>query len=240
MRILAIDTSTKNLCLALKDGEKVYEYSLEVGKQMSSLLTLTIKRVLDAVGLKISDIDYFACGVGPGSFTGVRMGLASVKALAYPLKRPVVEVCSLDTLALNVKQDNCYIFSAIDAKRNLIYSAVYKKTNDKIKKVSGYKLLTLEDFIKEAKKIVSTSKKFSSIILGDALAVFKDKIANEFGSQVILLDKDYWTLKPSSLILLAQDSVINKKTKSLFKVNPIYLYPKECQIRQSVNKDAKK
>ena len=78
MKILGIDTTTGRLCLGLYVDGKFYEYSLEVGRKLSALLVPTIQRVIDAAGLKIADIDYFACGLGPGSFTGMRIGLATI------------------------------------------------------------------------------------------------------------------------------------------------------------------
>lgn len=102
MKILGIDTTTKFLSLGICDnanpvrntayvdkhnkisnGAKIYEYNLEVGRRLSSLLAPTLKRVLDTLGWRIDDIDYFACGLGPGSFTGVRVGLATIKGLLY-------------------------------------------------------------------------------------------------------------------------------------------------------------
>ena len=84
MKLLGIDTTTKRLCLGLYVDGKFYEYSLQVGRSLSALLVPAIQRVICAVGLKITDIDYFACGLGPGSFTGMRIGLATIKMKCLP------------------------------------------------------------------------------------------------------------------------------------------------------------
>ena len=83
MKILGIDTTTKFLSLGFYADGKVYEYNLEAGSRLSGLLVPTIERALAALGWDIASIDYFACGIGPGSFTGVRVGLATVKGFAY-------------------------------------------------------------------------------------------------------------------------------------------------------------
>ena len=126
MKILAIDTTTKYLCLGLYDDGKIYEYNLETGRLLSNLIALTIKRALDAVSWQPADIDYFACGIGPGSFTGTRVGVATIKGMSWPFKKPVLGISTLDILARNVADSNNYIYPVIDAKRNLIYVSAFK------------------------------------------------------------------------------------------------------------------
>src|SRR3990167_8720388 len=109
MKILGIDTSTKFLSLGISEDDKIYEYNLELGRQMSDLLSPTIKKVLDALGWRINDIDYFACGLGPGSFTGMRVGIATVKGLAFSLNKPVVGISTLDILARNAATLGDYV-----------------------------------------------------------------------------------------------------------------------------------
>ncbi|MCX5715039.1 MAG: tRNA (adenosine(37)-N6)-threonylcarbamoyltransferase complex dimerization subunit type 1 TsaB, partial [Candidatus Omnitrophica bacterium] len=118
MKILGIDTTTKFLCLGLYDNGKYYTCDLELGRRHSTLLVPIIKRTLDSLGWDIAEVDYFACGIGPGSFTGVRIGLAAIKGFAFGLKKPVIAIPSLDIMALNcasIKGDKT-IIPVIDAK----------------------------------------------------------------------------------------------------------------------------
>jgi tRNA threonylcarbamoyladenosine biosynthesis protein TsaB len=216
MRILGIDTSTKFLCIALYDSGKLYEFSLETGLKLSSLISVSLKRVLDAAGLSLSDIDYFACGLGPGSFTGMRIGIATMKAFTSALKKPVVGISSLDLMAKNASGEEGCIVPVIDAKRGLIYCAIYKNKNGKLKRSSPYLLLTVEEL---AKKI-----KGKAVFLGDAAGLYHNQILNKIkGSKI--LDRDYWYLKPGNIIGLALGG-------HHLKLKPIYLYAKECQIKQ--------
>ena len=73
MKILALDTTTPYLCLGLSDEKHTYEYAVRFGTKQSVLLVPVIKKALDSVGWDVRDIDYFACGIGPGSFTGIRL-----------------------------------------------------------------------------------------------------------------------------------------------------------------------
>lgn len=222
MKILGIDTSTKNLCLGLYIDGKLYEYNLNLGRGLSSLLAATIQRVLGAVGLKIADIDYFACGLGPGSFTGMRIGLATVKGLSVVRNKPVIGVSSLDILAKNVEINDRLIVTALDAKRDLIYCCSYKYERGTLKRKSDYLLLSLEEFV----------KKFyaARLILGDAATMYQDKIVARIKGATVL-DKDYWQLHARNLMALALQKIKAGQFSSCLTIKPIYLYPKECQIK---------
>ena len=223
MKILGIDTTTKFLCLGIHDNGSNYEYTIEMGRKLSSLLTVTIKRTLDALGWDIADIDYFACGLGPGSFTGIRVGVAAIKGLGLALEKPVAGVASLDLLAQNADIREGYIVPAVDAKRNLIYCGLYQKTNGRIKRASPHMLLTPDEFCRKVKP--------HSFILGDALALYGQEMLKRIKG-VNLLDKDHWYPRPQNLIDLALEKIRQRKLNSAFDIKPVYLYPKECQIRK--------
>jgi tRNA threonylcarbamoyl adenosine modification protein YeaZ len=222
MKILGIDTSTKFLCLGLSDDRKIYEYNLEVERALSTLLSVTIKRSLDALGWKASDIDYFACGLGPGSFTGIRVGVAAIKGLSWVTHKPVIGVSSLDIIAGNARNPDQPVVTIIDAKRNLIYCGIYKIKNGALIRTAPYMLLTETEFLKKVPR--------NAIITGDALNLYKEKILR-YVKGAKLLEKDYWYPKAHNIIELALDKVKEKKFSDSFKIKPIYLYPKECQIK---------
>lgn len=224
MKILGIDTTTKFLCLGLYDNTKIYEYTLEVGRKLSSLLGPTIKRTLDTLGWKMRDIDYFACGLGPGSFTGVRVGLATMKGMSWALNKPIIGISTLDILAKNAAKADVQIIPLIDAKRNLVYSSIYRNKNVRLTRVGPYMLSTREEFFKKIKT--------NAIILGDAAGLYKDEILSHIEGAHIL-EKDYWYPRAHNLIALALERIKDKKLHDPFKIRPIYLYPKECQIRKA-------
>lgn len=222
MKILGIDTTTKVLSIGIGDGSKVYEYNLEVGRNLSSLIVVTIKRIIDTLGWKARDIDYLSCGIGPGSFTGVRVGLSVIKGLGWSLNKPVIGVPTLDILAANAQAGDRYIVPAVDAKRNLIYASVYRNKNGKLIRIRPYMLLSEGDFLKEVKS--------NAVVLGDALNIYKDKISKNI-KEVNILDKDCWYPKGHNIITLTLEKIRLKKFDNAFDIEPIYLYPKECQIK---------
>ena len=223
MKILGIDTSTKFLCIGLYDGKNIYGYNLEAGRELSRLITLTLGRILDALNWKVRDIDYFACGLGPGSFTGICIGLATIKAMSWVAKKPVIGISTLDTIAANVKISDAQIIPIIDAKRNLIYCSVYKNSAGRLKRIKPYMLLGEEDFLRQFKG--------KAILLGDAVGLYKGRILSSTKGAV-LLDKDYWYPKAHNIIALALEKVKSGKLNTAFNIKPVYLYPKECQVRQ--------
>ena len=222
MKILGFDTSTKFLCLGLYDGAKIYEYNLELGRKNSSLLVVTIKRVLEALNWHIDDIDFFACGLGPGSFTGIRVGLATIKGLSWRKNKPVIGISTLDILAKNARIDDGLIIPIVDAKRNLIYCCNYKAKNGNIKRISPYMLLSEDELHKKIKK--------NAVILGDALNLYKENILKS-GKGVAILDRDYWYPRAHNIIMLALERIKHRDFDTPFDIEPIYLYPKECQIK---------
>ena len=209
--------------MAISIGEQVYEFRLETGRKLSGLITIAIARALEAVGLKPQDLDYFACGLGPGSFTGIRIGLSTIKGLAWALKKPVLGIPTLDILAAGANQRETMIVPAVDARRNLIYCSGYRFQGSALKRLMPYMLLSTEEFYRKVKP--------RSVILGDAVQLYRQGILKNIkGAQI--LDKDYWYPRPRPLIALAKEYAAGGKFSTALKVKPIYLYPKECQVRR--------
>jgi tRNA threonylcarbamoyladenosine biosynthesis protein TsaB len=222
MVILGIDTSSKIMCIAVSDDSgKVYELRLEAGKKLATILAPNIKRILDSLDLSLKDIDYLACATGPGSFTGIRIGLSTIKALAFAARKPVIGISSLDILAMNAADSRGMICPMVDAKRGLIYYSLYK-AKPALKRVMPYKLSAPEELLKA--KLASPC-----VFLGDAVKLYKEKISGRVrGAE--FLDEEFSYPRPGNIIKLARQRAEAKQAVSSFKLEAIYLYPKECQI----------
>ena len=117
MNYIAVDTSGKHLTLIAKKGDKIYEYfNADCGVNHSVSLMPELERLLDRADMRLTDADFFACAVGAGSFTGIRIGVSTVKALAFATKKPVLRLTSFDTLSYNM--DSGKVLAVIDAKHN--------------------------------------------------------------------------------------------------------------------------
>jgi tRNA threonylcarbamoyladenosine biosynthesis protein TsaB len=238
MTILGLDTSTQWLCVAVAYRESLYECRLETGRKLSSLITITLERILQALDLRVSDIDCFVCGLGPGSFTGLRIGVATVKGCAWAAEKKILGISSLDLIAYNAVVRRGFedagrhkantgpagrhIVPVVDARRGLLYCCVYQDNKGALKRVSPYMLLTPQQACSRVPA--------GSIFLGSGLQLYKDIFSrNTKGG--FFLDQDYWYPQPQSLLTLGLQRI--KQGKDIFtpeKIQPLYLYPQECQI----------
>ncbi|WP_353093027.1 tRNA (adenosine(37)-N6)-threonylcarbamoyltransferase complex dimerization subunit type 1 TsaB [Tissierella praeacuta] len=135
MKILALDTSTMMATCAVLDENRVLgEYSLNQEETHSEKLVPMVKEVLDSLDLKVSDIDLYGVAIGPGSFTGLRIGVATIKAFAHLFKKPVVGISTLEALAFNLPYGEIVV-PMIDARRDRVYTGIYTWENGKIKTI---------------------------------------------------------------------------------------------------------
>ncbi|MBL7081717.1 MAG: tRNA (adenosine(37)-N6)-threonylcarbamoyltransferase complex dimerization subunit type 1 TsaB [Candidatus Omnitrophica bacterium] len=240
-KVLAIDTSSKMLSVALGTSTMLSanpelvewvgspevhfrEYNLEAQRNTKDLLLPTIKKGLRALNYNLKDIDYFAVGLGPGSFTGLRIGLSTIKALSFALKKPVVATSSLDVIAYSaLPYSKGYICVLVDAKRDMLYCALYKSKCTKLQRLSRYLLIGIEDLFN---KIGSEEQ---IVFLGDGLLRYQEFIERRIKSGIILNENFYYP-QAGNLLRIAQQLIQRKSFSDPFRLGPIYLYPKECQI----------
>jgi tRNA threonylcarbamoyladenosine biosynthesis protein TsaB len=121
MRILALDTSTLQASVALASDDSVVAERERVVTTHSESLLVLVDECLAAAGLRARDVDVIACGAGPGSFTGLRIGLATAKGLCFALDKPLVMISSLAALAARAPDGVCC--AAVDAFKNEVYAA---------------------------------------------------------------------------------------------------------------------
>ena len=127
MKILAIDTSAIVATVAVtEDTKPLAQYTINNGNTHSETLLPMIESVLKSLSLEVSDIDLFALSAGPGSFTGVRIGAATIKGLAFDSKKPCVEVSTLEALAQNLVIHKGLICPVMNARRSQVYTALFR------------------------------------------------------------------------------------------------------------------
>jgi tRNA threonylcarbamoyladenosine biosynthesis protein TsaB len=146
MRILAIETSTPVVSVAVEEDETITgEVAVQTTQgHMETLLPL-LDQLLSRLQLSVRDIDAFAVGAGPGSFTSLRIGMATAKALAHSLGKPLYGVPTLDLLALGLKGTPGLICPLLTARRDEIYACFYVSTPTGMKRLSNYLALPPEE-----------------------------------------------------------------------------------------------
>ncbi len=152
MNILAIDTTCKIAsCALVKDTTLIDKTTLESEKTHSETMLFEIDKLLNDNGYSINDIDMFALAVGPGSFTGVRIGVALIKGLAFDKNIPCVGVSTITALAENVTEldDSFIVCPIMDARRNQVYNGLYRVDNHNITKIVDDRLISLEELYSE-------------------------------------------------------------------------------------------
>jgi tRNA threonylcarbamoyladenosine biosynthesis protein TsaB len=133
MKILALDSTENIAAVAITDGKTLIGSTvINAGKSHSELLLPAIEALMNAAGLSYSDIDMFACSSGPGSFTGVRIGVSTVKGLAFGYNKPCVGVSATEALAYNFIDFDGIICPAMDARRSQLYNALFRSENGTI------------------------------------------------------------------------------------------------------------
>lgn len=149
MIILALDTTAATATAALTDNDKLIGlYMLNVNLTHSEIMLPMIENLLKNSKIDINDVDIFACSAGPGSFTGVRIGISLLKGLAFGKERPCVAVSSLQALAYNLNGFDGIICPVMDARRNQIYNALFYRGE----RLCEDRLTTLNDLKNEIKQ----------------------------------------------------------------------------------------
>lgn len=133
MKILAVDTSAVSASAAVMSDGKILSSSFtNTGLTHSQTLMPMIERTLSGAGVDVKDIDLFAADNGPGSFTGVRIGVAAIKGMAHMLGKKCVGVSTLEALAYNLSDSDCIAVCTMDARCNQVYAAVFKCENGNV------------------------------------------------------------------------------------------------------------
>lgn len=136
MLVLSVDSSSKCATAALiKDDLLLAEYTLNNKREHSVLLMGIIQKLLDDSGITIDDVDGFVVSKGPGSFTGLRIGMATIKGLSFGSNKPYVSVSTLEGLAFSVSSFDGIICPIMDALRENVYTAIYRSKNGKLETI---------------------------------------------------------------------------------------------------------
>jgi universal bacterial protein yeaZ len=168
MKILAIDTSTTHSsCAVMDDNNIVGDFSINQSMSHNEILLVMVDEMLKKLNIDIEDIDLFVAVTGPGSFTGIRIGVTVVKALAMALNKPIVAVNTLEALSFGVFSDKKKI-PLIDARGERVYYGVYEGINNE--NIVAPALLTIDELLDEF------SDKGEFVFVGDCVNLYKDRI----------------------------------------------------------------
>lgn len=146
MKILALDSTAEVCSVALCDDQRlIAEITVNTGNTHSQTLLPAVEQILKISETDIDDIECFACSTGPGSFTGVRIGVATIKGLAYGKNKPCVSVSTLEALAYNLKSLEGIVCPVMNARRNQVYNAIFECKNGDIVRMCPDRALSIDE-----------------------------------------------------------------------------------------------
>ena len=224
MKILAIDTSSKICSVSiLEDNNLIIEKHNDDEKTHSQKLMPLIDELFKESNLTLDNIDLLACSQGPGSFTGIRIGISTVKAFADVKNIPIIGTTSLESLAYNIDTDGL-IATLIDAKHDNVYFALYDLEDGKYKQV-------IEPVSDSISNVMQSLKDFGTVLtfVGDGSEVHRDLLASEFSNCVFATSTQ--NIQTSiSIGKSAFDKYTTSDYKPEFSLSPIYLKKSQAEI----------
>lgn len=228
MLILAIDTSTMTGGVALlRDGALVGENILKVSAAHSERLMPAVESLLASSGCTPRDIDAVCCGVGPGSFTGVRIGVSASKGMAYALRIPIVGVPTLDALAVaRSVGEPVKVWSLIDARHGRFYSACFRSAGEvNVQRLNDYAIRTVDDLA------VTGDVDGRLLLVGDGAARYRDDIMAALGPRAWIPPEPLTLLRPVQVGLLGAAMLESGVRHDVASLAPFYLRPSEPELR---------
>lgn len=217
MKILAVDTSdnTATACVA-EDNKLLTECVVNYKKTHSQTLMPMIDKCLNDSGTDISQIDLFAVANGPGSFTGLRIGVSAVKGMAHALNKPIIEVSTLEGMAYNLYMCADIVCPIMDARRSQVYNAVYSWDNGKLHILTPPRALSVEECVEDVKKYGRRV-----VFLGGGVDVHREYIAAQMGENAVFAPFSCNAQRAAALAAAAMSRIDEKKT--CYEVVPFYL-----------------
>jgi len=224
MKLLALDTSSMTATVALLDDDKLIgEYTLNHKKSHSQKLIPMIDELIKSCDLTPKDIDVFAVSLGPGSFTGLRIGIATITAMAQALDKTVVGVPTLEALAFNLFNCEGLICPIIDAQRDSVYTGVYQCMDGNMVEVVEPQMIHIDDLISILKE--EDEKVF---FVGDALEKFYDILKERLREQFNVPPKRFLIPSASSVGEVAR---IKLKQGITSDIIPIYMRKSAAEVQ---------
>ena len=215
MRILSLDTSGRFDAVGLIDGHGVLAdfVSEERGNSLEDII-LNVDRVVTNSGLTLADVDGLAVGIGPGFWTGVRVGITVGKILAYVTNKPLWGISSLDALAYQARDASILLCPLVEAGRGNVYGGFYRSDGRTLAKEGEYSAGSIKGLLEKIKEPV--------LFLGEAIELHRQTISEELGSLACFRDSGEGC-RGSAIALLALSRFERDESDDAISLVPLYL-----------------
>lgn len=238
MRVVGIDTASGTASVALVENglllaertdlaEKAPGNANKRNSNHAETLLPLIQAIFDSTGVSLQNIDGFALTIGPGSFTGLRIGLSTVKGLAYGWQIPVVGVSTLLAQASRVIDKKGVICALLDARKNEVYAALFRRAGDIVSRVTEDAVASLANVIEMVRSVQMGAPCW---FIGDGAEKYKDLLQGLPGEP--LLDEANYPTMAATVARLSEDRFRSNKIEDLGTLTPIYLRQAEAEFRR--------
>ena len=227
--ILAFDTVSSSFSIALKKDNNIIEVNKENIKNHNEELLPILNCFLEENKISLNEINCIVMGIGPGSFTAIRIAFSTIKTICYAKNIPIIGASSLETLYQNIVSYNGIKLSMIDARKGSIYANIYKY-NNKIKENLD---LTYEEAVNLIKDI--STKDDTITLCGDGFSKNEDYFLEKLQEYKLnKLDNSYNIIKASNSILISEERYNKRQFDNIFSLNPLYIRKSEAENKLNI------
>ena len=225
MKILAIETSTPVGSIALVEGPLLKAQNiLNISATHNQRLLPGIEKILTDAGWSLAGLDGFAVSIGPGSFTGLRIGLSIIKGLAWSTGKPLAGIPTLDALAGNVSFTPHQVCPILDARKGEIYTALYRRGDGGIpQRITSYLAIKPEELL----NLIGEK----TIVIGDGLLPFGDYLERELGDLLVQAPPHLNVVHASSVGWLGWLRLRSGRYEDVSKITPLYIRSSEAELK---------
>lgn len=226
MHILSVDTATTSCSVAITRNQSLLaEVTNDTGQTHAKHLMGMIDMVINLSGLTMSDLDGFAVTRGPGSFTGLRIGVASIKGLATATRKPLVGVSTLDALALQAAGPSMLICPLLDARRGEVYYSRYRYANGMPAQLVEEKVASPIDAVRGLKE--------ESLFVGEGAIVYRDLLVEALGGLARFAPVVQNTIRASTVAHLSLPAFEAGHTDDVANFAPVYIRKSDAEINRN-------
>ena len=224
MKVLGIDTSTPIGSIALIDGDNlVAEHTLNIVQAHSSRLMPAIDSVLKWGNITVEALDGCAVGIGPGSFTGIRIGVATIKSVCYALDKPIVAVSTLEAIAYNLRSTNGVICPLLDARRSEIYGTAFHGGTE-WQRLCEDLCLPIDAFLDRLGEVTAQRRVPTTFnFVGDGLLTYGDAVRERLGERAHFVDPIFNVPRGATIAHLGAQRLQHGDSDSYWTLVPNYV-----------------
>lgn len=232
MIILGIDTATDSVSVALGEGTQVLAQSEVVSdRRHCEALAPMIDFVCKQTDVSFREIGAVAVDIGPGLFTGMRVGIATAKAIAFSLDVPIIGICALDVLAAAAPSTDSVVVSVIDARRHEIYWAIYRTIEDELVQVHAPCVGPVTGLVTDV-----LDRFQSAQLVGNGALRYRNDIVEGLGVSIQgceFADQRFSRPTAATVVTLAHRRAVHEQWQSAQELSPLYLRPPDAEINWS-------